>query len=477
MPDAPMLAARNPYALAETVIGRPIDWSQVSDRRAFLEQTFQTPYEQLFDPAFGSPVYLGFTLDDHGRVVAAPPTAPAARNKRAPIPADAESDADRYPEIDLSRVRTLADLRALVGGAVEDLPIRRLAPSRASGWTIEVGQIPAMRTATLGRIFTSSVIGRLCDDKVYDFGWTPDGAEWVDTGTFFKEAAEFFDPIQGALADCWLIAAMSAVAWSLPYTFSQRSRATGEAFQQFTNEFQFTDPGTGMKVTYEATDRTLVYTGTTSPLYGRSSEDGEIWPALVEKAYAMWRGNTPNDRPNMTVLNGGDPVHASAALTGRQPHYTDTASATTSQLINLVKSNSSSFRTLNPMTAYTYASGADSPDKVNYADANLVAWHAYTVLGWTSWYHIATATTATNQRGEVRVPVGPIAELDWWPSDYIVLRNPWGYVEATSGTLSGIISMHDVDFWRSIDLADVDGVFAIDVPTFKKYFAGIGVAL
>ena len=37
--------------------------------------------------------------------------------------------------------------------------------------------------------------------------------------------------------------------------------------------------------------------------------------------------------------------------------------------------------------------------------------------------------------------------------------------------------MKDVSFWRSIDLDVDDGVFAIDVPTFKKYFAGIGVAL
>ena len=58
-----------------------------------------------------------------------------------------------------------------------------------------------------------------------------------------------------------------------------------------------------------------------------------------------------------------------------------------------------------------------------------------------------------------------------------MLRNPWGSCEATSGQLHGTIAMRDVSFWRSIDLGVSNGVFAIDFDTFKKYFAGIGVAL
>ena len=43
--------------------------------------------------------------------------------------------------------------------------------------------------------------------------WTPPNATWSDAGQFFNEAAEFFDPIQGAVANCYYIAALSAVAW------------------------------------------------------------------------------------------------------------------------------------------------------------------------------------------------------------------------------------------------------------------------
>jgi hypothetical protein len=457
MPEAPLVTARNPYALAEAVLGRPVDWSAIEDRRAFVEDVLHTPYEQLFDPKHGSPIYLGFRLDADLRLTAAEPHGANGANGSG-----AESDLDRFPELDVREINTLADLGRIVGDDVAQLPVRVLTASRAGGYTIEVGEGPKQRTATLERIFSDTVIKRMIELRLIDTGWTPPGASWVDTGTFFKEAAEFFDPVQGALGDCWLIAAMSSVAWAMPYAIAERSRATGTPNEQFTNLFRFVDPATGVPVEFEATDETLVWSGSTSPLYGHSSEPGEIWPALVEKAFAMWRGNVTSDHPNLTVLNGGDPCWASAALTGRKPHYTGTAPSTAGDLINLVKANSVNNRTVNPMTAWTYPSGDASPDKVSYDDANLAASHAYSVLGWVHGTALAR-----------------FARLEHWhvlSQDYIVLRNPWGYFEATTGNLSATVAMRDVSFWRSIDLDAVDGVFAIDAPTFKRYFAGIGVA-
>ena len=52
MPERLTLAARNPYALAEIVLGHPIDWTKVDDRPALLEKVLHTPYEQLFDPQY-----------------------------------------------------------------------------------------------------------------------------------------------------------------------------------------------------------------------------------------------------------------------------------------------------------------------------------------------------------------------------------------------------------------------------------------
>jgi len=408
-------------------------------------------------------------------------------------------------------VRRLADVATLLGPDALEAPVRALAPSRAGGWTIEIGLPPERRAAMFARLFDRETLTRLWGHGIFELGWTPAGGEWADTGSFFKEAAEYFDPIQGQLGDCWLIAAESSVAWALPYAVAQRSRATGTGNESFTNRLDFVDPADGSTHTFEATDRTVVYTGTTSPLYGRSSEPGEIWPAVVEKAYAMWRGNGQSfDRPDLTVLNGGDPVHASATLTGRKPHYTGTAGQTAAQLATLVKSHAVSFRTVDPMTAWTYPTGAASPDQVTFSDANIVANHAYSVLGWASGTRVVRALQDRLTR-EVALhsavlPVGAPQDLgpagtltgarsvgqlldasflesvhlDWrtfLQRDYIVLRNPWGSAEATAGNLHGAIPLKDISFWRTIDLGDVDGVFAIDFPTFKRYFQGIGVAL
>src|SRR5262249_46041906 len=111
-------------------------------------------------------------------------------------------------------------------------------------------------------------------------------------------------------------------------------------------------------------------------------EDGELWPQIIEKAYANFRAGTNHDHPDLTALNYGDCVHASAVLTGRKPHYTGTSSSTTSDLINLVKSNSVDHRTVNPMTCWTYGTSGASPDQAAYNSANIVANHCYSVLGW-----------------------------------------------------------------------------------------------
>ena len=487
--EAPFLTARNPYALAEAIAGGPIDWSTILEPRAVLEDLLRTPYEQLFDPKFDSPVYLGFELNRDG-VMKQKPVKPIDAD------VDAQPDDQRFPALDPSEIRRLADLAPYVGGPIEEVPVRSIVPTRAGGYVVEIGEAPTKRLETLNPIYDERILGRLIDLIKLDGGWTPDGGSWSDTGQFFREAAEFFDPIQGNLGDCWLIAAMSSVAWALPYTFAQRSRATGTPNERFTNLLELVDPANGNKLKFEATDETIVWSGTTSPMYGRSSEAGEAWPAIVEKAYAMWRGNTTNDHPNLTVLNGGDPVHASAALTGRKPHYTGTASTSATDLLNLVKNNCVNYRTVNPMTAWTYCSSDASPDKVNYADATIVACHAYSVLGWARGSklaghidldrfmlmpHAAGPASVAASTTSATIAARP-SGLDYalplrLAQDYIVLRNPWGNTEATIDEMSGVIPLRDISFWRSIDLDAVDGVFAIEPATFKSYFEGIGVAL
>lgn len=183
-------------------------------------------------------------------------------------------------------------------------------------------------------------------------------------------------------------------------------------------------------------------------IYARSSEDGEIWPAVYEKAYAKLKTGISGDHPDITATGWGDCVWATAQLTGGKRYYYGTSDHSADQLWDIVRGNSISHRTFNPMTCWTYSSGDATEKKIIYGDANIVASHCYTVLGW-----------------------------DYRDSrKYIILRNPWGNTEAGVQTLNSTVWLYDISWWRPITLTTIDGTFAIEASAFKTYFAGIGVA-
>jgi len=465
----PLLSARNPYALAETVLNHPIDWSSIEDKRAFLEEVLQTPYEHLFDPKYGGPVYLGTNLRE-GQVKPIEYRTPQA-------PTAPENDGEPLLPEDVVHLTDLSN----VLGDLKEVTVRSAAPARAGGWLVEVAAGGAFADRLRDAVFDRSVLDRLIS-VVQGLDWTPSGGQWADTGEFFDEAAEYFDPVQGALADCWLIAAMSSVAWALPGQISDRSRATGPADSQFKHMFSYRNPDDGTVHQFEAGDQIVVYQGTTWPMYGRSSEPGEIWPAVIEKAFAQWRQGTTSDHPNMTVLNYGDCVWASAALSGRTPQYVGHAGQTGTQLAQLVKSHSQSYRTVDPMTAWTYDT---APAGLSYTDANIVGNHCYSVLGWTTGLLLRRALNATFARLDTlardavlsRHGAARLLDPFWLSRDFVVLRNPWGSTEGTAGALHGSITLRDEDFWRYLDLDVDDGVFAMDFASYQKYFAGTGVAV
>ena len=76
-------AVINPYALAELVAGRRIPWKELDDTRGMLEELLQTPYEELFDPKYESPLYLGFRLNADLHLEPAPLPVPDAQRETA----------------------------------------------------------------------------------------------------------------------------------------------------------------------------------------------------------------------------------------------------------------------------------------------------------------------------------------------------------------------------------------------------------
>lgn len=441
-------AVINPFALADLVTGQRIPWADIPDPKSVLEQVLATPYEELFDPKYAGPLYVGVALDKNLKLV----------QERSPLldvkPPKDGNDSRAGGLENIGQYATLGDMvHAEDLKSILTWPIFCGDLSRFSRLQIALRLPPALRTLQLGQALSADVIRSITfDPKVVinaDPGWTPPGGHWATAGDFFHETAEFFDPVQGAVANCYYIAALSALAWATPFRLAHLTRATGVNQPQFNDQISFYKPDAGGAIdkAIQVTEAVPLTAGGNF-IYCRSSESGETWPAIYEKAFAKLKTGTGTDMPDITKTAWGDCVWATAQLNGGTRYYWDTAGRSADDLWTLLRSHCLSYRTFHPMTAWTYSSGDASPDHVDYASADVVGSHCYTVLGWA------------------------YRDCRRW----IVLRNPWGYFEATAGVLDATISMYDVSWWRPITLKNVDGVFAMEIGAFKKYFAGFGTA-
>lgn len=432
----------NPYTLAELITGRRLNWSTIRDVPGLLEDVFQTPFDELFDPAHGGPLYTGLELDrnlDLQRV----------RSPLLDVTVPSHSTDLEIPFDAAGRIRTLADLGPMFDTEdVGAIPVIRAKPRPGGEITVTV-RPPTRRGEWLAQVLTPEIVRTISFDPelTVNDGWTPPMGTWDGGGDFFNEAAEFFDPTQGNVANCYFLAALGAVAWATPFRISHVTRATGAAQPRYVDRIQFFRPDSGGTVDreFEVTED-LVRDASASLIYARSSESGEIWPAVYEKAFACLETNTTNDHPDILATAWGDCVWATAQLTGGRRSSWSTSGRTGDQMWDLVRQHSQSRRTVNPMVAWTYSTGEASEKKVVY-DVNVVASHCYTVLGWD--YRNGTK--------------------------YIVLRNVWGHTEPTVGVLPGAYTAFDMSWWRPVVLAPNDGTFGIEAGAFQTYFAGLGV--
>jgi hypothetical protein len=273
------------------------------------------------------------------------------------------------------------------------------------------------------------------------------GMVWADLGDFFEFGADVNDVVQGAVGDCYFMAALASVAWARTYHIAEKTRET-DAAGNFKDAIQFFVNGAWKW--FEVTEAVPALAPGNLFIYARSSQTGEIWPAIYEKAYAQLRANTSSDQPDYSKLAYGDPVAATVQLLGGVGTYYSTQALTADQIWQTVRASSISCKTFNPMVCWTYSS---APAGVDYSSAHIVANHAYSILGW------------SYVNGQ----------------EYVIVRNPWGNTEATLNVLSGGWTAWDAPYYggpgemRTFTLPTVDGVFAIRADTFKSCYAGFGV--
>jgi hypothetical protein len=266
------------------------------------------------------------------------------------------------------------------------------------------------------------------------------------------------EPVQGAIANSWLIAALFAVAWAEPSKIirdeslvldqperTEKNKRRHLIIKLHSKGGENDAPTADVEVSYDIPVNNM----TNTPIYCRSSHLlGPVWPSLYEKAFAKWLLQDNSDHPDITRTSaasaGGDPIKAMAQINNREPHYYFTQSRSGSDFLGLVRAHCVGFKTIQPMTAFTHASGE------MFKGSNIVANHAYTILGWT--------------------PVQGNGQ-------YIVLRNPWGVTE-TRGitTYAGMLDVVNSGVWPPADMIDLRGVFALEAESFKYYFACVGIA-
>ncbi|KAI1274106.1 hypothetical protein F5Y07DRAFT_225499 [Xylaria sp. FL0933] len=479
----------NPFALAENMIGHKIDRQSLTATR-IIQDTLQTDYEELFDMKHNSVLYAGLQLNEKERM--------AERLEEGETKILKEKD---LVTPDLTRLDRLGDLEGIGMEEIGNLRIKR-AGIRNNKLHI------VLHANSIARTVCNREVTQTINDFCLPFrrekereSFTPPNSSWRDARDVlmmrnmrrgmisdyntlfdygggsreFHAMRKFDDPIQGATGNSWFVAALFSVYWADPaminrHTMMQNHMHSGEDRQQQRFRVKFHDKGgrnNNKTQTVEVDYRVPVNNSSEDFVYCRSSDGLALWPSLYEKAFAKWIQGGNNDDNNNNAANRktittnssggqgehvditetyqGDPIKAMAQITGREPEYYFTEKHEPKDLVGLVRMCSVNQRTICPMVAWTYAC-----NNGRYRGCNLVANHAYSVLGWSS-----------------------VGQGD---KQYIIIRNPWGVTEPQGLTsYAGVLTRVEPEYWRPASLLDREGVMAVEVGAFKEYFACMGV--
>ena len=223
---------------------------------------------------------------------------------------------------------------------------------------------------------------------------------WVD-------GPQYNDIDQGGVGDCYFMAGLSGLADTDPGLLQQSIAALGDG----TYAVRFYRGGSA---TYYRVDAQLPTIGT-SPCYANLTPTGELWVALLEKAFAQFRSG----QNSYSSINGGWMHEAYTAITGASYSVYSTGGSTADALAQKM---ANSLVAGNAVTAASLSSAAPSP---------IVSNHAYNV-------HAVTYENGT------------------W---YVTVYNPWGY--------DG----------RSWDSNPSDGLLKLTASQFQSAFRTVEVCL
>lgn len=499
------VGAANPYALVEAILGRRIDRNSVNSAK-LISQVLQTDYDELFDMKHRSILHAGLELNEKERRAEQLSEKDMRLIRERDLITPDLSRVRQLNDLQQVGVKDIGQLR-VKHARITNGKIRLVLEANSDGNRVARQVSNRDITRTLNELLTP--FRRLDrgenddDDRRGGDGddnnnpgrdrrnWSPPNASWRDMYDYFFQSVNrrlvsdvtnfsigdgrratmhyFDDPEQGASTNSWLIAAMFSCFWADPASINRatrvhphnerldddrdrRDRRGGR--DSHVLRVRFHDKGGNNNARTETVEVNYEIPITNSdgePVYARASDRTDIWPCLYEKAFAKWIGegrqdnnnNNNGDRPDITVTHSGDPIKAMAQINGREPQYYRNENHSPEDMLSVVRHNCVNNRTINPMAAFTHATGRQ------YRGSNLVANHAYSVLGY--------AIVGDRQ--------------------YIVLRNPWGVTEPQGLTsYSGLLNRLDPDMWQPAELLDQGGLFALETRAFQEAFQYTGVA-
>uniref|UniRef100_A0A671QW65 Calpain-2 catalytic subunit n=1 Tax=Sinocyclocheilus anshuiensis TaxID=1608454 RepID=A0A671QW65_9TELE len=250
------------------------------------------------------------------------------------------------------------------------------------------------------------------------------GVEWLrpkqltSSPMFISGGATRTDICQGALGDCWLLAAIASL--TLNQDVFARVVPSGQSFDgDYAGIFHFQFWQCGEWVDVVIDDR--LPSRNRELLFVHSAEGSEFWSALLEKAYAKLNGC-------YEALSGGSTTEGFEDFTGG-----------IAEVHELSKAGPNLFKVIQKALSWGSLLGCsiditDSADSEAITSQKLVKGHAYSVTG----------AEEVEDRGNL--------------TKLIRIRNPWGQVEWTGAwsdgwvthvTCQNICKAEDGEFWMS----------------------------
>jgi len=213
---------------------------------------------------------------------------------------------------------------------------------------------------------------------------------YATIGSLEQAGVSWLDPEQGCTSDCYLIAAMIAIAWSRPLawrarlaTATQGSKTPGMLRIALHGNSE-TDPDFAP---FDVPPR-VPLDPANNLIYAHSAQSDETWPALLERAFVMQvcgcteREPTVDDYRDAGVAPASREPHVAARmLIGGTPGLAISLSDPRDPLSKAVFDRCDAGMTRYPIMAWTWPQQHPAIDATLWAASGLLWDHAYAVLG------------------------------------------------------------------------------------------------